>query len=46
MLIDEQHGSIADLWDGINLKCTFRRCVGARLMNLWYEVLAIAVPEI
>jgi hypothetical protein len=26
-IINEHNKSIAELWDGVNLKCTFRRCV-------------------
>jgi hypothetical protein len=33
---------VAELWDGCNLKCTFRRTVDVRLFNLWEEVLSIA----
>lgn len=33
---------MADLWDGVNLKCTFRICVDSRLLNLWEEVVQIA----
>jgi hypothetical protein len=25
-LVNKQNGTIADLWDGVNLKITFRRC--------------------
>jgi hypothetical protein len=41
-LVNEHNSSIAELWDGENLKCTFRRCVDVRLMNMWYEVVNIA----
>jgi hypothetical protein len=41
-LINEHNRSIAELWDGDNLKCTFRRCVDVRLFNLWEEVVSIA----
>jgi hypothetical protein len=27
---------------GCNLKCTFRRCVDLRLLNMWEEVVSIA----
>ena len=30
------------LWDGCNLKYTFRRCVNDRLMNLWLELVQLA----
>lgn len=38
VLVNEQASTVEDLWDGINLKCTFRRCVDDRLFNLWLEV--------
>jgi hypothetical protein len=41
-IINEQNGTIAELWDGCNLRCTFRRTVDIRLFNLWEEVLSIA----
>jgi hypothetical protein len=37
-IIDEQNKSIADLWDGVNLKCTFQRCVDRRLFLQWGEL--------
>jgi hypothetical protein len=41
-LVNEQNMSIAELWDGVNLKCIFRRCVNTRLFMLWEEVVSIA----
>jgi hypothetical protein len=41
-IVNEQNRTIAELWDGHNLKCTFRRIVDIRLFNLWEEVLSIA----
>jgi hypothetical protein len=40
--VNEKNITIAELWDGVNLKCTFRRCVDLRVMNLWEEVVGIA----
>jgi hypothetical protein len=40
-LINEHNKTIAELWDGENLMCTFRRCVDRRLFDLWEEVLSI-----
>jgi hypothetical protein len=37
-----QNGTIAELWDGAQLKVTFRRCFDHKQMLLWYEVLQIA----
>ena len=41
-LVNEQKCTIADLWDGVNLKCTFRRCVDSRLFAVWEEIFQIA----
>jgi hypothetical protein len=42
VLIHEKSGTVADLWDGTNLKCTFRRGVDQRLMNIWLEIVQLA----
>lgn len=42
ILINEKNATVASLWDGSNLKCTFRRCVDGRLFNLWLEVVQLA----
>jgi hypothetical protein len=34
-IVNEQGKTIAELWDGVDLKCTFRRCVDSRLMEMW-----------
>lgn len=34
--------SVASLWDGVNLKCTFRRTGDIHMMELWEEVCQIA----
>jgi hypothetical protein len=34
---------VADLWDGTDLKCTFRRGFDMRLMNLWLEIVQLAL---
>jgi hypothetical protein len=41
-LVNEQNKSITELWDGTNLRCTFRRCVDSRLLQLWEEVVSVA----
>jgi hypothetical protein len=42
-IVNEQNNkSIAELWDGCNLRCTFRGCVYIRLHSLWEELLRIA----
>ena len=41
-IINEKTGTVCDLWDGTNLKCTFRGTVNQSLMNEWLEVLQLA----
>jgi hypothetical protein len=41
-IINEHNKTISELWDGVDLKCTFRRCVDLRLFNLWGEVVNLA----
>jgi hypothetical protein len=41
-LANEQNCSISELWDGTNLKITFRRCFDHHLMLQWFEILQIA----
>jgi hypothetical protein len=40
--VNEKSGTIAELWDGCNLKCTFRRTVNERLGRIWLEILQLA----
>lgn len=40
-LINEQFETVANLWDGVNLRCTFRS-VDGRLFRMWQEVVQIA----
>jgi hypothetical protein len=40
-IVNEQNRSIFELWDGVNLKCTFRRCVDRRLLSLWEELVGL-----
>jgi hypothetical protein len=42
IIVNEQNKTVADLWDGKNLKYTFRRRVDVKLYRLWEEVVAIA----
>lgn len=42
MLVNEKTKTVADIWDGTNLRCTFRRTVGERLERLWQEVVQLA----
>ncbi|KAM3272212.1 hypothetical protein ACQJBY_042422 [Aegilops geniculata] len=41
-IANEHNQPIADLWDGTNLKITFRRCVDNKLLHLWVDLLSIA----
>jgi hypothetical protein len=41
VLVNEQNISIAEVWDGRNLKLTFRRCVDHQLMQRWYDLKSI-----
>jgi hypothetical protein len=40
-IVNEQGKMIVELWDGVDLRCTFRRCVDRRLMEMWEEVVSI-----
>lgn len=42
LTVHGQNISIADVWDGVNLKSTFRRTVNEQLMDQWSEPLEIA----
>jgi hypothetical protein len=42
VIVNEKSATIQELWDGESLKCTFRRTVGERLMNMWDEVVQLA----
>jgi hypothetical protein len=38
-IINDQHDkTISDIWDGDNLRLTFRRTVSENVMNLWWEL--------
>lgn len=41
-IVHEKNCSVEELWDGVNLKCTFRRTVGASLFTMWEEVCQFA----
>jgi hypothetical protein len=40
--VNEKTSTIEDLWDGNNLKCTFRKTVNERLGRIWLEVVQLA----
>lgn len=42
VIVNERTGTVADLWDGRDLKCTLRRGVDERLMNMWEEIVQLA----
>lgn len=42
VLAEQTNKSIADLWDGENLRISFRRRVPPRLMNMWLDLVSIA----
>lgn len=40
-VINKQQGkTVSEVWDGVNLKLTFRRTVSEQVMNLWWELLS------
>uniref|UniRef100_A0A0A8Y3J5 Reverse transcriptase zinc-binding domain-containing protein n=1 Tax=Arundo donax TaxID=35708 RepID=A0A0A8Y3J5_ARUDO len=41
-IVNEKNMTIVELWDVTNLKCTFRRCVDNRKMQVWLEIVEIA----
>jgi hypothetical protein len=42
VIVNEKTCTITDLWDGQNLKCTFRRTVDEKLGRAWLELVQIA----
>lgn len=42
VICSEQNATISNVWDGLQLKFTFRQNFSAKLMSLWYELTAIA----
>jgi hypothetical protein len=41
-IVYEQNHTIVDIWDGTQLKCSFRRCVDRRFYQMWEELVSIA----
>ena len=41
-IANEHNKTIAEVWDGTNLKISFRRCVDNRLLHLWFDLPSIA----
>jgi hypothetical protein len=42
VILNETNKTVADLWDGNSLKCTFRRIADENLMRDWDEVVQLA----
>jgi hypothetical protein len=42
VILNENNKIVHDLWDGTNLKCSFRRTVDESLMRTWEEVTQLA----
>lgn len=40
--MNKKNKSVAELWDGANLKCTFRRSGDIHMLELWDEVCQLA----
>jgi hypothetical protein len=40
-IVNEQGCTLAETWDGSNLKFTFRRTIDRRVMDLWLELVQI-----
>jgi hypothetical protein len=40
-IVNEKGKTLAELWDGINLKCTFRRSISESLYQSWLEVVEL-----
>jgi hypothetical protein len=38
VILNEKGKTIAEVWDGVTLKFTFRRTVSPQMMDLWREV--------
>jgi hypothetical protein len=36
--VNEHNKFVAELWNGVNLKCTFCICVERRLFDMWEEL--------
>ena len=42
VIVNEKEKTIADCWDGVELKFSFRRTVSAQMMQMWEEILGLA----
>jgi hypothetical protein len=41
IIVNEQQTTLAQVWDGTNLKLTFRRTISHALLDRWLELLAL-----
>jgi hypothetical protein len=41
-VVNQQMGTIVDLWDGEQLRCDFRRTFTPHMMDMWFEIVEIA----
>ena len=41
-IVNEKNMTMAEIWDGENLKCTFTRTVYSNLEEQWWEVVQLA----
>ena len=41
-IVNEKNMTMAEIWDGENLKCTFTRTVDSNLEEQWWEVVQLA----
>jgi hypothetical protein len=42
VIVNEKTGTVADLWDGQNVRCTFKRTVNENLGRIWLEIVQLA----
>jgi hypothetical protein len=40
-IVNEKGKTLAELWDGVNLKCTFRRTVSEELYQSWLDIIEL-----
>jgi hypothetical protein len=38
VIVNEQGRTVDEVWDGVNLKFTFRRTVNREVVDLWEEI--------
>ena len=40
-IVNEKGKTLADLWDGVNLKCTFRRTMSDEMYQSWLDIVEL-----